>query len=65
MNPALQAGIDPQKLGRRIAAPRPTPLRLAHLQLRNQAWAEDAVSETVLAVLRGAQHCNGAPQLKT
>ncbi|MHB8309374.1 sigma-70 family RNA polymerase sigma factor [Metallibacterium sp.] len=65
MNTAPQASIDPLELGRRIAALRPTLLRLAQLQLRNHAWAEDAVSETVLAVLQGAQRFNGASQLKT
>jgi RNA polymerase sigma-70 factor (ECF subfamily) len=60
-----QTGIDMQELARRIDALRPTLLRLAQLQLRNPAWAEDAVSETVLAVLQGAQRFNGTSQLKT
>jgi RNA polymerase sigma-70 factor (ECF subfamily) len=30
---------------------RPQLLRYARLQLRNDAWAEDAVSETLLAAL--------------
>ncbi|EQD60144.1 RNA polymerase sigma-24 related protein [mine drainage metagenome] len=65
MSTAPQASIDPQELGRCLAALRPTLLRLAQLQLRNHAWAEDAVSETVLAVLQGAQRFNRASQLKT
>ncbi len=65
MNTAPQTHIDMQELARRIDALRPTLLRLAQLQLRNPAWAEDAVSETVLAVLQGAQRFNGASQLKT
>lgn len=65
MNTAPQASIDMQELARCVAALRPTLLRLAQLQLRNHAWAEDAVSETVLAVLQGAQRFNGASQLKT
>jgi RNA polymerase sigma-70 factor (ECF subfamily) len=39
--------------GQRIAELRPTLLRLARLQLRNDAWAEDAVSETLVAAVEG------------
>jgi RNA polymerase sigma-70 factor (ECF subfamily) len=49
----------------RIEALRPTLLRLAQLQLRNTAWAEDAVSETLLAALEGAQRFAGQSQFKT
>lgn len=49
----------------RIEALRPTLLRLAQLQLRNTAWAEDAVSETLLAALEGAQRFAGHSQFKT
>ncbi len=52
-------------LHRRVEALRPTLLRLAQLQLRNLAWAEDAVSETLLAVLEGASGFNGTSQFKT
>ena len=38
---------------RQIEAMRPTLLRLAQMQLRNTAWAEDAVSEALLAALEG------------
>ncbi len=44
---------------------RPTLLRLAQLQLRNDAWAEDAVSETLLAALQGMRAYSGASQFKT
>lgn len=40
-------------------------LRFARLQLRNDDWAEDAVSETVLAALEAPQRFAGRSQLKT
>jgi RNA polymerase sigma-70 factor (ECF subfamily) len=40
-------------------------LRFARLQLRNDAWAEDAVSETVLAALTRPQAFGHRSQLKT
>jgi RNA polymerase sigma-70 factor (ECF subfamily) len=40
-------------------------LRFARLQLRNEAWAEDAVSETVLAALAKPQSFANRSQLKT
>lgn len=49
----------------RIAAMRPLLLRLAQLQLRNEAWAQDAVSETLLAALEGQQRYRGSAQLRT
>ena len=49
----------------RIEALRPTLLRLAQLQLRNTAWAEDAVSDTLLAALEGAARFGGQSQFKT
>ncbi len=50
---------------RQIDALRPALLKYARLQLRNPAWAEDAVSETVLAALEKPQSFGGASQLKT
>ncbi|MDM4765091.1 sigma-70 family RNA polymerase sigma factor [Pelomonas sp. SE-A7] len=44
---------------------RPQLLRFASLQLRNAAWAEDAVSETLLAALEKPQAFAGQSQLKT
>jgi RNA polymerase sigma-70 factor (ECF subfamily) len=44
---------------------RPQLLRFAQAQLRNEAWAEDAVSETVLAALAKPQAFAGQSQLKT
>jgi RNA polymerase sigma-70 factor (TIGR02943 family) len=40
-------------------------LRFARLQLRNDAWAEDAVSETMLAALTKPQSFGNRSQLKT
>ena len=40
-------------------------LRYARLQLRNDAWAEDAVSETLLAALTKPQSFANRSQLKT
>ncbi len=56
-------GTQGQQLA--IEALRPLLLRLAQLQLRNSAWAEDAVSETVLAALQGLRGFSGNAQLKT
>ena len=44
---------------------RPQLLKYARLQLRNSAWAEDAVSETLLAALEKPQAFAGQSQLKT
>ena len=40
-------------------------MRFARLQLRNDAWAEDAVSETMLAALSKPQTFSNRSQLKT
>jgi RNA polymerase sigma-70 factor (TIGR02943 family) len=40
-------------------------LKFARLQLRNEAWAEDAVSETMLAALAKPQSFAGRAQLRT
>jgi RNA polymerase sigma-70 factor (ECF subfamily) len=40
-------------------------MRFARLQLRNDAWAEDAVSETILAALAKPQAFGARSQLKT
>lgn len=50
---------------RQIEALRPVLLKYARLQLRNPAWAEDAVSETLLAALEKPQSFAGGSQLKT
>jgi RNA polymerase sigma-70 factor (TIGR02943 family) len=48
-----------------VASHRPYLMRFARLQLRNDAWAEDAVSETLLAALSKPQAFAGQSQLKT
>jgi RNA polymerase sigma-70 factor (TIGR02943 family) len=48
-----------------VQALRPQLMRFARAQLRNDAWAEDAVSETVLAALSKPQAFAGQSQLKT
>ena len=48
-----------------VEALRPQLIRFAHAQLRNDAWAEDAVSETILAALARPQAFAGQSQLKT
>lgn len=44
---------------------RPQLMRFATLQMKNAAWAEDAVSETLLAALERPQAFAGQSQLKT
>ncbi|HRK55947.1 MAG TPA: sigma-70 family RNA polymerase sigma factor [Burkholderiaceae bacterium] len=44
---------------------RPRLLGIARLQLRNDTWAEDVVSETIVAALEGAARFEGNSQLKT
>lgn len=48
-----------------LAGHRPYLLRFARLQLRNDAWAEDAVSETLLAALAKPQSFGQRSQLRT
>jgi RNA polymerase sigma-70 factor (ECF subfamily) len=48
-----------------VQALRPQLLRFAHAQLRNESWAEDAVSDTVLAALAKPQAFAGQSQMKT
>jgi len=48
-----------------IAELRPVLLRIARMQLRESAWAEDVVSETLVAALEGAASFEGRSQVKT
>ena len=48
-----------------VQALRPQLLRFARSQLRNDAWAEDAVSDTLLAALEKPGSFAGQSQLKT
>jgi RNA polymerase sigma-70 factor (ECF subfamily) len=54
-----------ESLNQQIADLRDYLLKFARLQLRNEAWAEDAVSETVLAALGKPQAFDHRSQLKT
>ncbi len=62
MSAALQA-MPPFE--QQVAVLRDYLLKFARLQLRNEAWAEDAVSETVLAALAKPQNFGHRSQLKT
>jgi RNA polymerase sigma-70 factor, ECF subfamily len=48
-----------------LAELRPMLLKIARLQLRNDTWADDVVSETLLAALEGASRFDGQSQVKT
>jgi RNA polymerase sigma-70 factor (ECF subfamily) len=50
---------------RQVEQLRPQLLRFARTQLRNEAWAEDAVSESLLAALERPQSFGGQSQLKS
>jgi RNA polymerase sigma-70 factor (ECF subfamily) len=50
---------------REVQGLQPQLLRFARTQLRNDAWAEDAVSDTLLAALEKPQGFGGQSQLKT
>jgi len=53
------------ELAASLEALRPQLLKFALAQLRNAAWAEDAVSETMLAALEKPQAFAGRSQLRT
>lgn len=61
----LPPPMDAVDLPRELEGLRPQLLKFARLQLRNPAWAEDAVSETLLAALEKPQAFAGRSQLKT
>jgi RNA polymerase sigma-70 factor (TIGR02943 family) len=54
-----------QEFSNQVAALRPYLLRFARSQLRNEEWAEDAVSEALLAALEKPDAFAGRSQLKT
>jgi RNA polymerase sigma-70 factor (ECF subfamily) len=60
MTDAAALSFEQQLVGHRAYL-----LRFARLQLRNETWAEDAVSETVLAALAKPQAFDNRSQLKT
>lgn len=55
----------PTDFEHQLVALRDYLMRFARLQLRNDAWAEDAVSETLLAALAKPQAFQARSQLKT
>jgi RNA polymerase sigma-70 factor (TIGR02943 family) len=55
----------PTDFEQQLVALRDYLMRFARLQLRNDAWAEDAVSETLLAALAKPQAFEARSQLKT
>jgi RNA polymerase sigma-70 factor (ECF subfamily) len=55
----------PSDYEQQLVAQRDYLMRFARLQLRNDAWAEDAVSETLLAALSKPQAFEARSQLKT
>ena len=56
---------EPASVISQVAEHRAYLLRFAKLQLRNDVWAEDAVSETTLAALTSHQSFGNRSQLKT
>jgi RNA polymerase sigma-70 factor (TIGR02943 family) len=57
--------MPPTPFEQEVADLRPFLMKFARLQLRNEAWAEDAVSETLLAALAKPQAFERRSQLKT
>jgi RNA polymerase sigma-70 factor (TIGR02943 family) len=62
--PAMPQPV-PTDYEHQLVALRDYLMRFARLQLRNDAWAEDAVSETLLAALAKPQAFQARSQLKT
>lgn len=68
MNPSETGSADAEQQAQwlaRLETLRPTLMRLALLQLRNRAWAEDAVSEALLAAIEGLPRFGARAQLQT
>ncbi len=59
------AVVEAGSLEASLAALRPTLLAIARMQLRNDTWAEDVVSETFVAALEGSPKFAGQSQVKT
>jgi len=57
--------MPPVELAALLGSLRPQLLRYAQLQLRNPAWAEDAVSETLIVALEKPEAFAGRAQPKT
>jgi RNA polymerase sigma-70 factor (ECF subfamily) len=63
--PIRQTPVSSMTFAIQVAEHRGYLLRYARLQLRNDTWAEDAVSETLLAALSKPQSFEQRSQLKT
>ncbi|WP_296668802.1 sigma-70 family RNA polymerase sigma factor [Rhodoferax sp.] len=63
--PTIDAPTSAMSYEQQLVACRGDLLRFARLQLRNDAWAEDVVSETLLAALSKPQAFAQRSQLKT
>ncbi len=67
----MNASVHPAEAGLNrptadaLGALRPALLKIARRQLRNETWAEDVVSETLIAALESASSFAGQSQLKT
>lgn len=61
------SGVGPgeSSFAAEVAASRNYLLRFARLQLRNEAWAEDVVAETILAALEKPASFGGRSSLRT
>ena len=59
------AAVEAGSLEGSLEALRPTLLAIARMQLRNETWAEDVVSETFVAALEGSRKFAGQSQVKT
>lgn len=57
--------MTPDSFSLELQALRPSLIRFAQLQLRNPAWAEDAVQETLIAALEKPQSFAARSALKT
>jgi RNA polymerase sigma-70 factor (ECF subfamily) len=57
--------MDTSSIQQTLGELRPTLVRIARLQLRNDTWAEDVVSETLLAALESAGSFAQKSQIKT
>ena len=62
---ACMTDADASPFDQQVATHRDYLLRFARLQLRNETWAEDAVSETLLAALSKPLSFANRSQLKT
>lgn len=63
--PDFTSATEPASFEQQVALLQPYLLKFARLQLRNDAWAEDTVSETLLAALSKPQAFSNRSQLKT